>query len=109
MKLTSYNTNMRTLRVAADYGIETLHQLIVLLYVARGESLGRTVSEVKEHFNMSQSSSSRACRYLSDTFNASRSGVGLVEHYSSIDDSRIKYFRLNDKGREAIQKMESDR
>jgi DNA-binding MarR family transcriptional regulator len=82
---------------------------MVLLYISRAENLGRTVSEVKDHFDMSQSAASRCCRFLSANFNAERKGVDLVEHYASPDDYRIKYFRLNDNGRVAVSKMESDR
>lgn len=107
MKLSNYNTCLRMLKVAQSKGVETLPQLMTLLYIAQARELGRTVSEVRDHLGMSQSAASRSCRYLYSTFNAEREGLDLVESYHDPLDVRSKFFRLNDKGRAVVSDMEN--
>lgn len=84
-----------------------MHQAVSFLYVARSGSQGVTVSDVRDNFSISQSSSSRALRFLSGSFNADREGLGLVMTRIDPTDARVKWFKLTEKGQQLLAKMES--
>lgn len=105
MKLVNYNSSFKVLKAAQNAGIETIPQLMALLYIAQSRESGRTVSGVRDHLGMSQSAASRACRFLSSRFNAKRIGLNLVDSYADVEDVRSKFFRLNANGRAFIDKL----
>ena len=107
MKLVNYNMNTRVLKVSLGYGLESINQLLVLVYIAQAGPQGRTVSEVEDHCDFSQSAASRNCRFLSASFNLERKGVDLVECFNDPTDKRVKVFRLNVRGLKAVAEMEN--
>jgi len=80
--------------------------MLVFYEIARNPE-GITVSQIQQRLGLPQATASRNCRALTKRKTPTAAGYDLCEVILLDDDHRSKSYRLNDKGRALIAKIES--